>query len=119
MKYDVLIFIAQIYRQNSKYKTAFEWLDKAIEENEFRPEAYTEKGYIYFEQGEYDKSRSIFLASITKAPNLFDGYWALGWYHESLGEWDEAINWYGKCIEKRYRWKAVCLGKISAMNWQL
>ena len=61
----------------------------------------------------------MFLLAVEKAPNTFDGYWWLAWFHESLGNWEEALEWYGKCLERREQWKARILNKISTMNWRL
>ncbi|MGB7662424.1 MAG: tetratricopeptide repeat protein, partial [Nitrososphaeraceae archaeon] len=118
-KYGAFLEAARIYRKNGKYGPAHEWVDKAIELKRVPFEAYIEKGYLYFINGEYDKSRNMFLLAVEKAPNTFDGYWWLAWFHESLGNWEEALEWYGKCLERREQWKARILNKISTMNWRL
>lgn len=92
-------FIAGIYySRTGADKQALKWFDKAISDNYTLPEAYMEKGFIYYDNKNYPQALKVFETAITVNRTYTDAYYWRAKCQEALGNKTEAVLDYKRSL---------------------
>lgn len=92
-------FIKGVYYNTVKqYKDARRWLDTAIIINYNFSEAYMEKGYSFYDEGNYSDAAKTFLKLTELNGNDADGWYWLAKSQEAMGKKTEAVASYQQAL---------------------
>lgn len=92
-------FIAGIYYARTGIdKQALQFFDKAINDNYTLMEAYMEKGFIYYDNKNYQEALKVFETAITVNRTYADAYYWRAKCYEALGNKSEAVLDYQRSL---------------------
>lgn len=92
-------FIAGVYyARTGAGKQALQYFDKAINDNYTLMEAYLEKGFIYYDNKNYQEASKVFEKAITVNNTYADAYYWRAKCEEALGKKDEALLDYRRSL---------------------
>jgi tetratricopeptide (TPR) repeat protein len=120
-EYRTYLDIGDTYALSRRYDKAHEWYDKAIHLEPDRLDGYTQKGFVWLEEGEsrYDAARTVFLKAIDVSPGLYDGYWGMGRLAERRSQWAEAAEWYAQALQRQPEFHSALRSRIGEMQWKM
>ena len=91
-------FIAVYYSKMNDAANAIKYFNKSIQENMYFYDAYTEKGYLYYQQHKYQDALAVFSQLVKINQTSVDGYYWQAKCNETLNNKSEAINLYEKAL---------------------
>ena len=97
---DAYMGLGPIYELQSRWERALDTYNKIAElDPESELDVRLRRGAIYIQQNDYAAAAEAYNSVIELVPERIDGYLALADLHETLGQWDEAIQCYHEAAE--------------------
>jgi tetratricopeptide (TPR) repeat protein len=94
-----LCYIRGIYHNTKKeYAEARRWMDSTIRYDYGFAEAYMEKGYAWYDEGNFKEAATTFSKLTEVSPKYADGWYWLGKSYDTLKTTDKAIEAYRRAL---------------------
>jgi tetratricopeptide (TPR) repeat protein len=94
-----LCYIRGIYHNTKKeYAEARRWMDSTIRYDYGFVEAYMEKGYAWYDEGNFKEAATTFSKLTEVSPKYADGWYWLGKSYDTLQTTDKAIEAYRRSL---------------------
>jgi tetratricopeptide (TPR) repeat protein len=93
-------FRGNAYMQLNDFEQAVDDFNKVVSVNPEHAQAYFDRGRAFRQLNKIDSAEKDFKYFISLEPDHFKGYWMLGKLHKARGNYQKAIFFLNKAIEK-------------------